>query len=355
MTKISATIVADSKTPSGDRLTSMLVTFPRFILAELNTHRMLSKNSASSRAIPFNTMVKSVLENPFIPIAWQREHKGMQGNEYFESGIPDIEDTWLRARDNAIEEATVLHNRFVTKQLANRLLEPFMWHTVLISATEWENFFNLRCPQYGDTDRNNKEVYFKSKKDALKHLKELNVNIENLSLDDTLGWLKINKGQAEIHMMALAEAMWDAMNESTPKELKAGDWHIPFEDKINFTSKEFSDITDENSELGWADYAVKISTAMAARTSYTIVGDEKEFSYEKQIELHDRMANQVPFHASPFEHCARVMSESEYELNVKGYIDNNKVYPSKNIEGWCRNYKGFIQYREILEDAKQKE
>ena len=80
--KISAQIVADSKNEFGDRITTMLVTFPRYILAELNTHRMFSKNSASSRAIPFVKMLKSVKENPFIPIAWQKDHPGMQGTEY---------------------------------------------------------------------------------------------------------------------------------------------------------------------------------------------------------------------------------------------------------------------------------
>jgi thymidylate synthase ThyX len=79
---IQAKIVADSLNPQGDRLTTFIVTFPRIILAEFNTHRMFSRNSASSRAIPFDKMVKSVQENPFIPIVWQKDHKGMQGKEY---------------------------------------------------------------------------------------------------------------------------------------------------------------------------------------------------------------------------------------------------------------------------------
>ena len=82
MTKINAEIVADSLSPQGDRLTSLLITMPRIILSEMNTHRMLSKNTSSSRAIPFNKMVQAVQENPFIPIAWQKYHPGMQGSEY---------------------------------------------------------------------------------------------------------------------------------------------------------------------------------------------------------------------------------------------------------------------------------
>src|SRR5574344_280154 len=97
MKKIEAKIIADSISPQGDRITTYLLTFPRFILSELNTHRMFSKNTASSRAIPFETMVKMVEEDPFIPIAWQKDHKGMQGTEYI---IDPIEvknciESWL--------------------------------------------------------------------------------------------------------------------------------------------------------------------------------------------------------------------------------------------------------------------
>lgn len=312
MSKISAIIVADSINQQGDRITSMLVTFPRFILAELNTHRMLSKNSASSRAIPFKKMVESVTNNPFIPIAWQKEHKGMQGTEYADTAVTnDIKDQWLNARDVAVNKAKMLTQYGVTKQLANRLLEPFMWHTVLITATEWENFFSLRCPQYTFEGDSFSRVY-RSKKDALKEGFTPNDEVKNPSI---LEWLEVNKGQAEIHMMALAEDMWDAMNESIPKELKAGYWHIPFEDKIvqGYINSGTNDRTISKETL------VKISTAMSARTSYTIVGDEKEFSYEKQIELHDRMVNQVPRHSSPMEHCAQAQDNSDLFFNLKGF------------------------------------
>lgn len=343
MSKISATIVADSINQQGDRITTMLVTFPRFILAELNTHRMLSKNSASSRAIPFKKMVESITNDPFIPIAWQKEHSGMQGTEY----ITDKNETeynisnWLQARDYALDQANYLTTNKVTKQLCNRLLEPFMWHTVLITATEWENFFALRCPQYEHEPDLLRPK--RSRKDWINFNNEL-TNEKLRKPQSEINWLLINKGQAEIHMMALAEAMWDAMNESAPKLLQPGQWHIPFGDKIDW-NKDFQGFYYSQKDPDENLLAVKISTAMAARTSYTVVGDEKEFSYEKQIELHDRMANQVPFHASPFEHCARAMTNDEYYQYFKGpkYFNGN---------GWCRNYKGFIQYREILENDK---
>lgn len=341
---IQAKVVSDSINEKGDRLTSMLITFPRMILAELNTHRMLSKNSASSRAIPFDKMVKSVQENPFIPIAWQKEHKGMQGSEYItnQEDIDKCISTHLAARDLAVEFAKAQNRNGVTKQLCNRYLEPFMWHTVLISGTEWENFFSLRCPQYQMWDK--KEIY-RSRKDAIKSI-ITDGNRIVAEKWDYLKWAEFNKGQAEIHMMALAEAMWDAMNDSRPEKLMPGDWHIPFNDKIHPINKwgDFPDIMTR----------VKISTAMAARTSYTVVGDEKEVDYNKLIELHDRMASQVPFHASPFEHCAKAMDSDEYEMYIKGegtIRDFIKGFRN-NKNGWCRNYRGFIQYRHILESRK---
>ena len=151
-TVIKAEIVAHSRNQQGDELISVLATFPRIILAEVNTHRMLSKNTSSSRAIPFNKMVDTIKEDPFIPIAWQKAHSGMQGTEYVENKdmIKWNIEMWETARDNAIKFATELTECGVTKQLCNRLLEPFMWTTMLITGPKsgWENFFNLRNPVY---------------------------------------------------------------------------------------------------------------------------------------------------------------------------------------------------------------
>jgi hypothetical protein len=151
-TKINAKVVADSVNIQGDRLTSVLVTMPRIIIAEMNTHRMLSKNTSSSRAIPFNKMVEAIQNDPFIPIAWQIDHKGMQGQYYkHEEGSKPCVQNWLKARDLAIKQASILNNdEFVTKQLCNRLLEPYMWTTMLITGSRegWGNFWKLRNPVY---------------------------------------------------------------------------------------------------------------------------------------------------------------------------------------------------------------
>ena len=193
--KINAQIIADSINQQGDRITTYLLTYPRFIHSELMTHRMFSRNSASSRAIPFEKMVKMVEEDPFIPLVWQKTHKGMQGSEYFTDEevridvgdeleyredirlvTDDLKARWLEARDKAVNAASGMNDLRLTKQLCNRLLEPFMWHTVLVTATKYDNFFELRCPQYG----NNEQGYFKSKKDVLRHLQGRGVDITNL-------------------------------------------------------------------------------------------------------------------------------------------------------------------------------
>lgn len=332
-TKISATVVADSKNQFGNRITTMLVTFPRIILAEFNTHRMFSRNTASSRAIPFEKMLKSIEEDPFIPIAWQKDHKGMQGNEYWgkEDWVidqPNISQinvynyatgNWLQAKDNAVSLAKQLNSKNITKQLCNRLLEPFMWTTVIVTATEWENFFALRCPRY-KVKFLNKE--FRSKNDYLLYYTTISNNTEMRycpDIKDEIGWLKLNKGQAEIHMMALAEAMWDAYNESNPKQLQAGEWHIPFRDDIEYhVGSEGYDLLAKYHLTG-NELSVKISTVRCARTSYTVVGeDQKPLSYERMFEIHDNLTTSDPVHASPFEHCALASINPERSRNFTG-------------------------------------
>lgn len=261
-----AEIIADSKNEFGNRITTFIVTFPRIILSEFNTHRVLSRNSASSRAIPFEKMLKSVDENPFVPIKWMKDHKGMQGNEYFcEEEGRKLEHEWKISRRIAMNQAEILSKSGVTKQFCNRLLEPFMWHTVIVTATEWENFFALRANE-----------------------------------------------AAEIHMQKLSYMMLEEYNKSEPKLLKVGEWHIPF--------------YNEEKDL----FDVRVSVARCARVSYTTVGEESKLcDSKKDIELHDKLLSMG--HMSPFEHCAKAMDE----LSI--------------IYGWSGNFKGFFQYRKLIE------
>lgn len=344
MTKISAQIVADSTNRFGNRLTTFVVTFPRIILAEFNTHRMLSKNSASSRAIPFNKMLKMVETDPFIPIAFQKDHKGMQGYEYF-SGWREkvVKLAWIAASKAAIFAAKKLNKLGLTKQLCNRLLEPFMMHTVIVTGSEWENFFHLRSPSYVHGDKS-----FRSWNDLVHHV----MTVEKANRDVVDGLenftefqrLIMNRGMAEIHIMALAEEMWNAYQASKPKFLNEGEWHIPYEKEIEKLLPPTLPIREGLTlDEGVNEYKVKLSTVMAARTSYTVVGeDQKPLTWQRMVQLHDEMANANPKHASPFEHCGQSMTEWFYEsLGTGDSLD-------EKFRGWSGNFRGFIQYRKTL-------
>ena len=370
---IQAKIVADSINIQGDRLTTLEVIMPRYILAELNTHRMLSKNSASSRAIPFSKMVKEIEESPFIPYAWQKDHKGMQGTEYLtgEGNVGDInykaraERNWLKARDFAVEQARYLNGIGVTKQLVNRLLEPFMYHKVLISATEWDNFMALRTPIY-EWEYEEGTIKAKSKEEFLNMflkryptngekdlIDELGLVDEDLQPINTTAWLNINKGQADIHMMFLAEAIYDAINESIPRKLKEGEWHIPYGDNLNEIdiTQVWTKLSTKENVISITELKAKISIARCARLSYQTLGDNPVIDYEKDLKLYDSLYKSK--HASPFEHVAKVMTESEYNdyTHTKPEYDyEENYYKGKKVEkGWCRNYRGFIMYRELLD------
>ena len=331
-----AKIVADSISPQGHRITSMLVTFPRIILAEFNTHRMLSRNSASSRAIPFKKMVEIVRKNPFIPIRWMKDHKGMQGSEYItnEVQIQLNKTAWIRAMEDNISRASYLNaaeyaGGNVTKQICNRLLEPFMWHTCLVTATEWENFFALRADP-----------------------------------------------AAEIHMQEIARLMLETMNSSVPRRLEAGDWHMPFGDDIN-DELLWNTMEDHGILLTPGEVKLRIATARCARTSYFTLGDDPvKHNYAADVMLHNTLAGNC--HWSPFEHCARAMTELEYSSNIRGEyhttidsdgsIVNMEQYTKfkpwsdkwhnneqgefknlyKDIHGWCGNFRGWIQYRKLF-------
>jgi thymidylate synthase ThyX len=292
--RISATIIADSVNDRSQRLTTFVLVFPRIVLAEFNTHRMISKNSASSRAIPFKTMVQKVQDEPFIPIGFQKEHKGMQGTNYFENvELAKTEELWLEARDRALTQASLLSLHGVTKQLCNRLLEPFLYHTVICTGTEWENFFALRAHP-----------------------------------------------AAEIHIADLAFKMLKVYNESEPKQLKAKEWHIPFGDTFDddrikeFFTQEQSDFiasivegksfTEKAKEVRFKSLAepikVKIATARCARVSY--LNFEGKDDYEADIKLHDML--KLSGHYSPFEHCAQVM-QTGFTQYRKMLLGENKT------------------------------
>ena len=194
------------------------------------------------------------------------------------------------------------------------------------------------------------KIQFKSRKEASEFLASKNIDTSEWTEEK---WQSINSSQAEIHIQALAEAMWDAMNESTPKELSSRQWHIPFGDKItmeNFRThpeEELMEFTD------W--YKCKIATARCARLSYMTF--DNEIDYEKDIKLHDQLLESK--HFSPFEHCARAMSNEEYELFVKGKGKHTTMHAGltfdEECKGWCNNFRGFIPYRYLIENNNDRQ
>lgn len=184
---ISARVIQDSISPDKVRLTTLSLTYPRFILAEVNTHRMLSKNSASSRAMSVNKMLTEVVENPALPVWWGKEQRGMQAREGFlyDRDHEFLRSKWLSARDFAVFYAGLLADYGLHKQTVNRLLEPFSHAQTVVTATEWDNFFILRRHK-----------------------------------------------DAQPEMKALADAMHDAMEASAPKAIAAEGWHMPYADDI---------------------------------------------------------------------------------------------------------------------------
>ena len=348
---IKVEIVADSANSFGDRLTSLVLTYPRIIHSEMMTHRMFSRNASSSRAVPVDKMIKAVRENTFCPFEFQKSHKGMQGSEYF-TGADRQEciNLWLESAELALQQAEKMKAKGISKQIINRILEPYQYYTVLITGSKegWQNFFNLRCPSYKLIGLDEENV--KSRKEWLEKIQFSSALHPSMYPKTDVEWLQINKGQAEIHIMDLAGKIYDAVNESTPKQLQAGEWHIPM-------------ISDLESLKLSTDDQIKLSVGRAANTSYTVVGDGKELTLEHAIKIHDKCVELV--HSSVFEHCARAMSDEEYYSFIKGkvktgYIDesehqiflSNKSHNCGDYSelGWCNNLKGFIPYRYFIDN-----
>jgi thymidylate synthase ThyX len=297
-----AKALADSISPAGHRLTTLEATFPRFILAEFNTHRVFSRNSASSRAIPVAKQLRRVLDDPYVPIEFGSNQPGMQAGPPLRGAARDAaEAEWLQARDDAVRhvlgmmtspEIVARHEDLrscldeaegslknppsewlnVHKQVANRLLEPFMWHTVIVSSTTWENFWNLRCHP-----------------DA----------------------------QPEIRL--IATKMREAVAASEPVSLGPEDWHLPLigdPDREDATSHE---------EL------VKVSVGRCARVSYLTHAGTRDLSAD--VTLYERLLESG--HMSPMEHIARPMNAaeldaSEWSGNFQGWVAHRKLIPGES-------------------------
>jgi thymidylate synthase ThyX len=251
-----ARVLLDSQSPAGIRLTTLEVTFPRFVLAEFNTHRQFSRNSASSRAIPSSKMIERAEREPVLPLEWGRNQKGMSAGELLsEEEAADAQSVWLTARDAAVAHAKALLELKVHKQVLNRVLEPFLWHTVIVTGTEWVNFLELRCAP---------------------------------------------TAQPEIREAAVR--MRDAMLASTPRAVAFGEWHLPL-------------VQDDERSLD-AETLKKISAARCARVSYLTHDGTRDIA--KDLDLFERL--KTDRHLSPFEHVATPARDVEFHANFRGWI-----------------------------------
>ena len=283
---ITVKIIADSiNTATDDRITTFLCRYPRFIHSEIMTHRVCSRNAASSRAIPIARLIEMVENDPAMPVVWGKNQKGMQASKYLsENETKDAKELWEEARDYAVGMAWELNHLGVHKQIANRILEPYAHIETLITATEWGNFFNLRCH------------------------KDAQPEFQKLTYD-----------------------MIVAYNRSTPNTLYPGKWHLPFSDKgIQHW------LSEENKR--------KVVVARAARTSY--YNFEGEIDYVKDFTLHDDLL--ASGHMSPFEHPAKADTESRWNGNFEGWIPYRKLIAGENKKDFdpVELIKGSMFYQE---------
>lgn len=264
-------MLAASVNPCGVPLYSLLLTYPRVMHAELLTHRMFSKNAASSRAIPTAKMISMLEADPYYPIRWGKNQSGMQAkdenlDQYDEAQARAIWNNMMRV---CIDGVRRLNELGLHKQWANRPLEWFSWITVVLSATDFSNFFGLR-----------------------------------------------DHPAAMPEFQFMAHGIKELIASTEPKQLKEGEWHMPFTSDLDELQKTF-DTPD----------IAKISAGRCARISY-LTHDGIRDPYE-DIKLASKLAAQTPGHWSPFEHVAIAQNDKER----------------------CRNFRGFTQLRAVLEQS----
>lgn len=310
---------------TSDRLTTFVVTFPRFINAEVLRHRMLSFNSASSRAIPSKKLIEDIQNNPAMPVFWGKTQSGMQAYEELDDikrsdfifglidptaklfdtfyknqiGYPNLiysltdkdraKAHWMQARDCAIDFANRLQNLGLHKQIANRILEPWQNITLIISGTEWENFFKLRASEYAQPE-------FRVLAEMM--LEEYNKNIPEIKLaiseEDLIGMELLTANDINLIVKNIT------------------DWHIPYEEKMPDGLTKYEEL--------------KVSIARCARVSY--LTQDGEINKDKDFELYDRLTTSG--HFSPCEHVAFPIDRSSSYGNFRGWVQFRKLLRNEN-------------------------
>lgn len=295
---ISAKVIKDSISPNGVRITTLELEYPRIIHSELMTHRVFSRNSASSRAIPVSKVIELVESNPAMPVHWGKNQAGMQAKEELDDlNKESVRQLWLEAAKQAVSIAKVMADIGAHKQVVNRILEPFQHMKVVVTSTEWANWDWLR--DHPDAD-------------------------------------------PTIH--ALAKEMKRVRNESTPEELFYGEWHLPYVNSERSKVYAERNYFDEHGEPITLEQARMISASCCAQTSYR----KQDGSLEKAEDIFRKLVESEPCHASPVEHQATPVDltcspyEPEY-WNMKGI-----THMDKDLKLHSGNFRGWIQFRQLI-------
>lgn len=288
---IKAEVLAHSVSEAGAEAITMRVVLPRIILAEFNTHRKISKNTSSSRAIPINKMIQHVKDNMFTPVWWGKNQPGMQAKEQLKGiRLWLVKKAWRLAGLGACNVALALNKLGLHKQITNRLIENFSYVTVVFTTSDLNNLF----------------------------------------------WLR-DHPDAQPEFRELAREMKIVYMQSTPKLLQPGEWHLPF---VQENEKHIYTIQEQ----------LILSVARCASTSYQTV-DGKALHPDRAKEIYNKLSGTEVLHASPFEHQLtpdslvtiqfRVKGKRNYETadvwhqpnahgNTIGWIQNRKLQPAEN-------------------------
>ena len=309
-----AVVIADSISDQGIRITTFQLRYWRAIHAELMTHRVFSRNAGSSRARPSKAIIEQVAHDPWGPLHWGANEPGMQAtSELSDGAIAIAQSTWFFSAQNAAENALALMRVGCHKQIVNRVLEPFTYIDVVVTATDYANWFALRLD-----------------KDA----------------------------QPEIQQ--LAQAMKDAMDASEPVLLSPGEWHLPYITTNDYAEAQnhVSYVISKDRPETLLDLLKKISAARCARTSYKAF-DGKVASIDDDLALFDKLMSGNLKHASPTEHqatpdieigsrnidpstqtredpyglCESIWKNPKLHANFRGWIQYRKTIPNEFIEG----------------------
>lgn len=296
---ICARIVADSINEHGDRLTTMELEFNRFILAEVNTHRMVSKNSASSRAIPVKSIIEQIRSNPAEPVHWGKNQAGMQAKEQLDvTGIERVKHLWNSAKESAIRYLEEMHAAGLHKQVGSRIVEPWYIMKTVASATEWDNVL----------------------------------------------WLRDHE-DAQPEFQELASCIRQCLELSVPQKLVPFQWHLPYVKTvvIDGVAKYYS-VDGEEVEL---QQAIRISASCCAQVSYR----KLDGSTDKADDIYQKLFSGQKIHASPVEHQATPMRiaafpDTQY-VNLKA-LEQGSTHIRVDGTVWSGNFRGWIQNRQLI-------